>query len=113
MPALLQSVDVVCLPTQLSEGFPRILIEAEACGCALIGSDQPSIRQIVMEGETGWLLNSNKVEELALKMTYAANNIDITRLAGKKAAHYVKNLPFDNKAVFDKFSDIYSELLQP
>ena len=112
MPALLRSVDVVCLPTQLSEGFPRILIEAAACGCALIGSDQPSIRQIVVEGETGWLLNSNKVEELALKMTYAANNIDITRLAGKKAAHYVKNLPFDNKAVFDRFSDIYSELLQ-
>jgi glycosyltransferase involved in cell wall biosynthesis len=112
MPDLLKSADVVCLPTQLSEGFPRILIEAAACGCALIGSDQPSIRQIIIEGETGWLLSSNKVEELASKMSYAANNLDNTRVAGKNAANYVKKLPFDNEAVYEKFNDIYAELLQ-
>ncbi|MFZ1681629.1 MAG: glycosyltransferase, partial [Rhizobiaceae bacterium] len=64
MPDLLRRADIVCLPTRLSEGFPRSLIEAAACGCALIGSDQPSIRQIVLPGRTGWLVDGASVASL-------------------------------------------------
>lgn len=58
MPALLRTVDVVCLPTRYGEGIPRILIEAAASGLPSIASDLDGCRQIVLDGVNGAIVPS-------------------------------------------------------
>lgn len=108
MAQLLMRVDVVCLPTRLREGFPRILLEAAACGCALISSDQPVMRQIVIPDQTGWLLNEPSVEEIASAIKSTAIDIDKTRAMGSSAATLTRSLPIDDHSIAEKVMNIYA-----
>lgn len=65
MPEILAATDIVCLPTAYGEGVPRILIEAAACGCALITADRPGCREIVQAGVNGLLVPPRDASALA------------------------------------------------
>ncbi|MFV8556675.1 glycosyltransferase [Sulfitobacter sp. SBS6] len=56
MAPLLQSTDVVVLPSQYGEGIPRSLIEASASGCLLVAYDNDGVREIVRNEQNGFLL---------------------------------------------------------
>ncbi|HJN04917.1 MAG TPA: glycosyltransferase family 4 protein [Alphaproteobacteria bacterium] len=55
MPATLAASNIVCMPSY-REGLPRVLIEAAACGRAIITADVPGCREIVRSGENGLLV---------------------------------------------------------
>lgn len=69
MPEILAATDIVCLPTAYGEGVPRILIEAAACGCALIAADRPGCREIVQDGVNGLLVPPRDAGALAHAVT--------------------------------------------
>lgn len=54
LPAEISRSQVFVLPS-LNEGHPKALIEAMACGVAVLGADSPGIREVIRHGETGWL----------------------------------------------------------
>ncbi len=107
MPSLLADIDVVCLPTRLQEGLPRILLEAAASGCALIASDQPACRTIVHHGETGWLLSTPDEECLFQAIEGAFYSIAETRLMGRRARVLAQQLPIGHAQIRDQFLQIY------
>ena len=47
-----RQASIVCLPSY-REGLPKALLEAAACGSALVASDVPGCREICVDGETG------------------------------------------------------------
>jgi glycosyltransferase involved in cell wall biosynthesis len=55
MPSVFAQVHVVCLPSY-REGVPRVLIEAAACGRAVVATDVPGCREVVRHGENGLLV---------------------------------------------------------
>jgi len=55
MPAVFRDCHIVCLPSY-REGLPRTLIEATACGRAIVTTDVPGCREIVRDGENGYLV---------------------------------------------------------
>ncbi len=55
MPEVYRQADIVCLPSY-REGLPRTLVEAAACGRALVAADVPGCRSIVRHGENGLLV---------------------------------------------------------
>jgi glycosyltransferase involved in cell wall biosynthesis len=55
MKDVLAQAHVVCLPS-LREGVPKVLIEAAACGRAIVTTDAPGCREIVRNGENGLLV---------------------------------------------------------
>jgi glycosyltransferase involved in cell wall biosynthesis len=55
MPAVYRKADIVCLPSY-REGLPRTLVEAAACGRALVATDVPGCRSVVRQGENGLLV---------------------------------------------------------
>lgn len=69
--SLPRSVDVVCLPTLYSEGIPRIVIEAAACGVPAIVTDMAGCREIVSHGVTGTLIQSGETDEMAVSIVDA------------------------------------------
>lgn len=56
---------IVCLPTTYGEGVPKVLIEAAACGRAIIATDVPGCREIVVNNQNGILIPPRNFESLA------------------------------------------------
>lgn len=55
---------IVCLPSY-REGFPKVLLEAAACGRAIITTDVPGCRDAIVPGESGDLVPVRDVNSLA------------------------------------------------
>lgn len=54
---ILSSANIIVLPSY-REGFPKILVEAAACGRAVVTTDVPGCRDVTQNGITGLLCNS-------------------------------------------------------
>ena len=54
--AMLLQSDVFCLPTRYSEGLPTSLLEAAACGCALVASHAGGVDEIIAAEDQGIIL---------------------------------------------------------
>lgn len=63
--SLLMGSDVFCLPTRYAEGLPTSLLEAGACGCALVASHAGGVEEIIPTPEHGIVLDSPTKEAVA------------------------------------------------
>ena len=112
IPALFRSVDVFCMPTRLREGFPRSLLEAASCGVAMIATDQPPMRILVPNEQTGWLIDPPQTEELVAAMLEAANELQTTRIKGDNARKLVESISVDAASIAREFTAIYASALE-
>ncbi len=76
---IIKESDFVVLPTVYGEGVPRILIESISCGVQCIATDAPGCRDVVVDGETGFLLTGSDALEIANVMEFAVVNHDACR----------------------------------
>lgn len=56
MPAVLSRANMACLPSHYGEGVPKGLIEAASCGLPIVTTDMPGCREVVVDGENGFLV---------------------------------------------------------
>jgi glycosyltransferase involved in cell wall biosynthesis len=56
---------VAVLPSTYGEGVPKALIEAAACGRAIVTADMPGCREAVRAGETGLIVPPHDIDGLA------------------------------------------------
>lgn len=52
------------------EGLPRSVIEAMACGRAILTTDVPGCRETVVQGLNGWIIEKGNAKELAEKFEW-------------------------------------------
>lgn len=100
---------LIVLPSY-REGMPKILLEAAACGRAVITTDVPGCKDAIIANITGLLVPVRNHIELADKIEYLINRPDKLvemGLAGRKLAED----EFDIKDVINKHISIYNELL--
>jgi len=64
MPAVFAGCNVVCLPSY-REGLPKVLLEAAACGRAIVATDVPGCRQIARHEENALLVPPRDAAALA------------------------------------------------
>jgi glycosyltransferase involved in cell wall biosynthesis len=62
-----EQVDIVCLPSY-REGLPTALVEASACGRAIVATDVQGCREIVVDEVTGLLVPPRDAEALAVAL---------------------------------------------
>lgn len=62
--AVLSEASIACLPSY-REGLPKSLLEAAACGLAIVTTDAPGCRDVVVDGGNGFLVPVRNVEALA------------------------------------------------
>lgn len=67
VPALMSAFDVFVLPS-LAEGISNTILEAMACGTAVIATDVGGNRELVVEAETGFLVPASEPPALATRL---------------------------------------------
>ena len=100
---------IVVLPSY-REGFPKILIEAAACGRAIITTDVPGCRDAIEDGITGFLVPVRDYKALAEKIYNLLDNPLLCRKMGKAGRSRAEEV-FDVNKVVAKHIEIYAELL--
>lgn len=108
MPELLRRTDIMCLPTRYGEGFPRIVIETMAAGCAVISSDHASLTSLVDNQRNGWLYPVTDDKAFVQALEAALSNPDETRAKGAQAAVDIRAAGVDENAVNNHFERIYA-----
>ncbi|MCD6679535.1 MAG: glycosyltransferase family 4 protein [Burkholderiaceae bacterium] len=109
MPALLGSVHAVALPSYYREGLPKTLIEAAACGLALVTTDMPGCREVVEHEVDGLRVPAR--DPVALAAAIARIDDDPALAARLGAAARTKALErFDERIVIARTMEVYEEL---
>lgn len=108
IPALFSGANVVVLPSY-REGLPKVLIEAAACGRAIVTTDVPGCRDAVESGVTGILVPARDAESLAIAMRRLIEDPELRARMGHAARRFAEQR-FDIKMVIAAHLKIYEEL---
>ena len=84
------AMDLVCL-TSLNEGTPVTLIEAQASGVPVISTNVGGVRDIVLDKETGILLNEQAHEAFAENLLTLGLNEHLRLKMSQNARNFVKH----------------------
>jgi glycosyltransferase involved in cell wall biosynthesis len=105
----MKNADVVVLPSY-REGTPRTLLEAASMGIPLIATDVPGCREVVADGENGYLCPAKDAARLAIQMKKMMELTDeeLMMMGIKSRETAVKK--FDQHIVFKKYLDAISEI---
>ena len=99
-------INLMILPS-VSEGLARVIFESQATACPVLVTDAPGMGDIVIDGQTGYVFESNNVESLAKKIQYIEENYDEAMHVGRNAKDYIlnnysaENFKFSFKKIFD------------
>jgi len=110
MAALINSVNIVCLPTQYGEGVPRILIEGAACGRALIATDVQGCREIILNGKNGLLVTPGNQNELTAALRRLINEPATRKAMGGQGRRLVEN-KYSASIVIEQTLETYQQSL--
>ena len=91
------AADVVVLPSY-REGLPRTLLEGAAMGRALIATDAPGCREVVISDETGYLAQVGDASSLAQAMARLCESPHEIAAMGRRARHLVETC-YDQRLV--------------
>jgi glycosyltransferase involved in cell wall biosynthesis len=89
IPALLKAADVLVLPS-LWEGMPNVVLEAMAAARPVIGTAVEGIEDLVVPGQTGWLVPPGDVASLAQALLEAVDSPQRCRELGENGRHRVE-----------------------
>ena len=81
---LYKRADIVVLPSY-REGLPKTLIEASAIGRPIVTTDVPGCREVVKNGENGWLVEKGNVDELKNAISKLLGDKQMRETMGLKA----------------------------
>jgi glycosyltransferase involved in cell wall biosynthesis len=90
MHEVLQQAHVVCLPSYYREGVPKVLIEAASTGRPIVTTDMPGCREIVTDGENGFLVPPKETEALADHLHTLLQDPELRREMGRNGRRRVE-----------------------
>lgn len=83
-------MDIICL-TSHNEGTPVSLIEAQACNVAVLSTDVGGVRDIVDDGNTGYICPPNNLENYADKLLELVEDENIRQKMSQNGWSFVEN----------------------
>jgi glycosyltransferase involved in cell wall biosynthesis len=101
---------VACLPSRGGEGLPRTLLEAAACGRAIVTTDVPGCRTLVRDGVEGRLVPSGDTPSLTEALITLSARPDLVARMGEAARTRVLD-GFTERDVMDNVKQLYGAML--
>lgn len=107
---ILKDCKAILLPSDF-ENFPLVLLEALASGVPQIAANVGGMRDVVVDGETGFLIDSN--EEIVANMTDKFMELDNFEIWNKMSeASKERSKKFDVSSVVGKYEELYKKTLE-
>lgn len=103
--------NIVCLPSYYREGLPKTLMEAAACGRAVITTDSPGCRDAIVPQKTGILVPPRNEIALADAIQKLIDNKPLRQAMGK-AGRKLAEKEFGVDKIISEHLAIYHELEQ-
>ena len=82
-----ENLDLFVSPSK-AEALGMTLVEAQSLGVVSIGSDFPAVREVVLDGKTGFLVKFGDSKALAEKIKLLIENKKLKNELSKNAKHY-------------------------
>jgi len=102
------AADALVLPT-LYDPFPNVILEAMACGLAVITSTKSGGAEFIREGENGYVRDALDVDGISQAMHHLLDP-EHARQAGRRARETIE--PYTLERMGAELSTLYRKLLQ-
>jgi len=89
--ALMKDAACVALPSECYENFPRVIIEAYACGVPVVATRLGALEELVQDGQTGCLFRSGDPKGLGEAMRRVVEDPVFAEAAGGRAREVFEN----------------------
>jgi glycosyltransferase involved in cell wall biosynthesis len=90
------------------EGHPKAMVEAMACGCVCIGAKSPGIKNLILDGETG-LLVEPEPQRIRSAIEALLRNKELAERLAKNARDYaVEHFSLDK--VFIQYKNLFEAI---
>lgn len=104
---LLNSID----PSNIKEGFSNSIMEYMACKLPVVCTDSGGNKELVLDGETGFVIPPEDLDFLIDKLLFLKEHPDISNRMGKMGCERVHSLCSIERMV-SEYEAIYSQNLQ-
>jgi L-malate glycosyltransferase len=106
----LLSISDVCVLSSKAEGFSNSILEYMAAGRPVVATDVGGAREAIVEGETGYLVQSGDDVALADRIVSLLNHSETARAMGERGACIVRQ-KFSREAQLENTQNLYRRLL--
>ena len=105
----LEQMDLFILPS-LIEGLPTVIIESMARGVPVVASDIPGNDELILDGETGWLVRARSSDELAdIILRVFADPLSYRKVSSQ-ALNWAREFTIENAA--KKYALLYKQAIK-
>lgn len=101
---------IVVLPSRYREGVPKVLLEAAACGRAIVTTNTPGCRDVVKDGVNGFLVPPGEVATLEARLRTLIEQPELRRRMGELGRLRAES-DFCVSTVVRRHLELYAELL--
>lgn len=108
VPGIMKSIDILIVPSR-HEGMGQVTVEAMACSLPVVGADSGGIPEVVLDGETGLIVDGESPVHLLEAISRLAQSRELReRLgqAGRKRAEQYFNRPVQMKKVLTMLKEM-------
>lgn len=88
VPKYCSSASVLILPS-LYENLGGVLLEAQACECPVIATKVGGIPEIIIDGETGYVLKERSAIKMAEKIKLLSSDFELNSRMGSKGRDFI------------------------
>ena len=110
---LFSSCDVLVYPSTL-DNFPYLVVEAQIMGLPVIATDIPGVRDIILQDETGKLIEQNDQSSFVRQVLEYINMKNDNPYQYKKMRDIIANLSkrYCSKNVLPQYLDLFNKILE-
>ena len=109
IPKILAITDIFVL-SSLWEGLPTAIIEAMAAGCPVVATAVGGTPELVIDGETGFLVYPRDARALAQKIKFLLQDQSLRERMGKDGTQRVKE-HFSMERMVQEYEALYKQLI--
>jgi len=111
IPEIMASLDLLVHPSYANEGVPQSVLQALAMKKAVVASDTGAIKEVIVDGETGFLIRPKDPIMLSDRVIQLYKNPELRKRLGNEGRKLVEE-EYSEEAMLDRIEELYHQLFQ-
>ena len=106
---IFERIDIVALPSLFKEGLPNVLLEALSMGIPVVSSRMAGVPEVVINGETGYMVEPGNKDELADAIVNLCSDVDNMKRMGNNGRRMMEE-KMDKQVQFEAFLQYFHKI---